>query len=121
MKIAKALNESGSYSQGETNVSESYNEYIDALATLMTPILGDGFCLKNFSSLTMTDKQGSYQIEAVFTPAALKTIYNREIYGKVRAYIQIDAKGNLLNLGWDQTDTVDGKAKTYAYAKYSFA
>ena len=117
MKIAKSLSGGGNYGEGETNNSESYQEYMNALEYLMTPLMGDGFVLQNLSSLEMTEEDGNYLIEATFSPAALKKIYGKEIKGNVVSYIQVDAKGALQYLGWEQTQ--DGK--TVSFAKYSFA
>ena len=76
--------------------------------------------LKNFSKLTMTQEDGHYLIEAVYTPEALKSLYDQEIDGTVSSYIQLDQDGNIEQLGWEQIEVIDDYPKTIACSEYTF-
>src|SRR5699024_181836 len=55
MKVAETLQAGINYGQGSRETYKTYQEYADTLEWLKSPLLSDeGFMLKNFSKLTMT-------------------------------------------------------------------
>ena len=68
----------------------------------------------------MTQEDGHYLIEAVYTPEALKSLYDQEIDGTVSSYIQLDQDGNIEQLGWEQIEVIDDYPKTIACSEYTF-
>ena len=107
MKLAETLQAGINYGQGDREIYNSYNEYIQTLHWLQTPLLTDGFALKNLSSLSLTQEGGSSQIEAVFTPAALKQLFEQEIDGTVTAVLVLADDGSVELLRWEQVEVID--------------
>lgn len=121
MKVAETLQAGINYGQGSRETYKTYQEYADTLEWLKSPLLSDeGFMLKNFSKLTITQEDGHYLIETVYTPAALKSLYDQEIDGTVSSYIQLDQDGNIEQLGWEQIEVIDDYPKTIACSEYTF-
>ena len=56
MKLAETLQAGINYGQGNREIYKSYDEYTQTLQWLQTPLLAEGFALKNFSSLSLTRK-----------------------------------------------------------------
>jgi len=120
MKLAETLQAGINYGQGDREIYNSYDEYIQTLHWLQTPLLTDGFVLKNLSSLSLTQEGGSSQIEAMFTPAALKQLFEQEIDGTVTAVLVLADDGSVELLRWEQVEVIDDYPTTIACGEYSF-
>lgn len=120
MKLAETLQAGINYGQGDREIYNSYDEYIQTLHWLQTPLLTDGFVLKNLSSLSLTQEGGSSQIEAVFTPAALKQLFEQEIDGTVTAVLVLADDGSVELLRWEQVEVIDDYPTLISCGEYSF-
>ncbi len=121
MKIAETLQTGINYGQGSRETYKSYDEYIQTLQWLQTPLLAEGFALKNFSSLSLTQEGGSSQIEAVFTPSALKQLFEQKIDGTVTAVLTLAADGSVELLRWEQVEVIDDYPTLISCGEYSFS
>ena len=121
MKVGETLESGFNYGQGSRETFSTYAQYAETLDWLRTPLLTDGFALKNFSSLKFGEEDGSYRIEAVYLPAALQQLYEMdEVVGTVTAYLEIDAEGNVKDLGWEQIEVIDDYPTRVACSEYTF-
>lgn len=120
MKLAETLQAGINYGQGNREIYKSYDEYTQTLQWLQTPLLAEGFALKNFSSLSLTQEGGSRQIEAVFTPSALKQLFEQTIDGTVTAVLVLADDGSVELLRWEQVEVIDNYPTTIACGEYSF-
>lgn len=121
MKIAETLQTGINYGQGSRETYKSYDEYIQTLQWLQTPLLAEGFALKNFSSLSLTQEGGNSQIEAVFTPSALEQLFEQKIDGTVTAVLTLAADGSVELLRWEQVEVIDNYPTTISCGEYSFS
>lgn len=121
MKVAETLQAGINYGQGNREIYKSYDEYTQTLQWLQTPLLAEGFALKNFSSLSLTQEGGSSQIEAVFTPSALKQLFEQTIDGTVTAVLTLAADGSVELLRWEQVEVIDNYPTTISCGEYSFS
>ena len=121
MKSGETLESGFNYGQGNREVFSTYAQYAETLNWLRTPLLTDGFALKNFSDLKLTSEDGHYLIEATYLPAALEELYDmEEVVGTVTAYLQIDADGKVEALGWEQIEMIDDYPTKVACSEYTF-
>lgn len=120
MKVAETLQAGINYGQGNREIYNSYDEYIQTLQWLQSPLLAEGFALKNFSSLSLMQEEGSSQIEAVFTPSALEQLYGQQIDGTVSAILVLAADGSVELLRWEQIEVIDDYPTLIACGEYSF-
>lgn len=121
MKVGETLESGFNYGQGSRETFSTYAQYAETLDWLRTPLLTDGFALKNFSSLQLSEEDGSYRIEAVYLPAALQQLYEMdEVVGTVTAYLEVDADGNVKDLGWEQIEVIDDYPTRVACSEYTF-
>lgn len=121
MKAAKTFQSNYNYGSGDTVESESYDDYEKTIEEFKSPLLSSGFVLKNFSDLTLTEEDGQYLILAVFRPQALQKMFNQEIYGTVQAYVQLDADGNVEELGWEQWESEDDSVFLTSFTRFWFS
>lgn len=121
MKIAETLQTGINYGQGSRETYKSYDEYIQTLQWLQTPLLAEGFALKNFSSLSLTQEGGSSQIESVFTPSALEQLFEQKIDGTVTAVLTLAADGSVELLRWEQVEVIDDYPTLISCGEYSFS
>lgn len=120
MKVAETLQAGINYGQGDREIYKSYDEYTQTLQWLQTPLLAEGFALKNFSSLSLTQEGGSSQIEAVFTPSALKQLFEQTIDGTVTAVLVLADDGSVELLSWEQVEVIDDYPTLISCGEYSF-
>lgn len=121
MKVAETLQSNFNYGQGDRETYSQYQQYAQTLEWLKSPLLCEGFALKNFSSLTLTQQDGLWRIKAIYTPEALQELYDQEIYGEVSAFMDLDDEGNLQLLRWEQREEIDGYPTVIACGEYSFS
>lgn len=121
MKSGETLESGFNYGQGNRETYTTYAQYAETLNWLRTPLLTDGFALKNFSDLKLTSEDAHYLIKATYLPAALEKLYDmEEVVGTVTAYLQIDADGNVETLGWEQIEMIDDYPTKVACSEYTF-
>lgn len=121
MKSGETLESGFNYGEGNRETYTTYAQYAETLNWLRTPLLTDGFALKNFSDLKLTSEDGHYLIKATYLPAALEKLYDmEEVVGTVTAYLQIDADGNVETLGWEQIEMIDDYPTKVACSEYTF-
>ena len=120
MKLAETLQAGINYGQGNREIYKSYDEYTQTLQWLQTPLLAEGFALKNFSSLSLTQEGGSSQIEAVLTPSALEQLFEQKIDGTVTAVLSLAADGSVELLRWEQVEVIDDYPTLISCGEYSF-